>query len=225
MAVSHGPFFLTSRSNFVFVGPRDDLDVGEQPPRPVEQVRAPVFHPMKTVVIFRPEAKEDTIKALQESPVDPEDSAAIRRINRSLQYLQSLAYAHIPVLNALILSYRLASRDPFAFRVAPRDIATWFVQNKEELVRVCLMPYYDCDAYPAVRDFTTGEPSLFTSAAPQAVDAKAAGCDAPGMEEILDAQSLFYRGHLDDAVRSAVTAIEAETRTWMGSSIAPQDCP
>ena len=224
MAVSDGPLFLASRSNFVFIGPRDDLDAGEQLPEPVKRVRAPVFHPMKTVVIFRPEAKEDAIQPLRESPADPEDTVVIRRMNRSFQYLQSLAYAHIPVLNALILSYRLASRDPFAFRIAPWDVPTWFIQHNGELLRVCLMPYHDNDEYPATRSFATGERSLFSSATPQAVDAKAIADMAPGIEEILDAQSLFYRGHLDDAVRSAVTAIEVAIEGQIAKLLGSQGC-
>ena len=209
VAVADGPCFLTSRSNHVYIGPAANLDLNDKVPKRVRELRAPVFHPMKTVVVFRPNSVEDAIQALLESPVDPEcPTAAVRRVNRSFQYLQSLAYSHIPILNSLILSYRLASRDPFAYRVATWDVPTWFVRHNEELLRISLMPYHDNDGYPTTKEFTTGEPSLFCSAVPQAVETTTNTDIPPGMEEILDAQSLFYRGHLDDAVRSAVTAIE-----------------
>jgi len=213
MAVSDGPLFYASHHNGVFIGPNDDLKVGEQLPPVVARTEAPIYRPMKTVVVFRPEVMEDAVIALQE-PVSRtqqelcEARRKVRRINRAAQYLQSLAYGHVPFLNRLITDYRIASRDPFAFQVSQWNVPVWFAEHNDKLIRVCLLPYSDNDWYPTLRRLEGGERSHFYAANPHAVEVQARADVAPGTLEILDAQSLMYRGYVADAVRSAVTAIE-----------------
>jgi len=209
MAVSDGPLFNTSRSDAVFIGPSSDLKAGEDLPPVVSATRAPIYRPMKTTVIFQPEAMEDAILAMQEQgPITEDELPKVRRLNRSNHYLQSLAYAHIPFLNDLIASYRMTSQDPFAFQVSQWDVPIWFAEYNGQFVPICLMPYSDSCWYPVLRKFEQKETLPFHAATPEDVQEQAKEDVAPGTLEILDARSLLYRGHLDDAVRSAVTAIE-----------------
>ncbi|NQT11476.1 MAG: hypothetical protein HQ582_01925 [Planctomycetes bacterium] len=209
MAVSDGPLFYDSHRNVVFIGPNDDLKAGEELPPVVARTEAAIYRPMKTVVVFRPEVMEDAVVALQE-PVSAtqQELREVRRVNRAAQYLQSLAYAHVPLLNRLITDYRLASRDPCAFQVSQWNVPVWFAEYNDKLVRVCLMPYSDNDWYPALRRLKGGERPPFYAASPHVVGVQTGADVAPGTLEILDARSLMYRGHVADAVRSAVTAIE-----------------
>jgi len=194
--VSAGNMFYDSHRNAVFVGPAAELQSGNPPPS-VAEVEMPIYRDMKTVVLFRPAAMEEAILALQEhEALSEEDPRKIRRTQRAMQYLQSLAYAHIPFLNELITSYRFASRDPFAFQVSAWDVPVWFAQHNATPVRICLMPYRDNDTYPSVRRFGTVEESPFFATSPDAVTVQVRGDVAPGTLEILDAQSLMYRGHI-----------------------------
>lgn len=209
MAVSDGPLFYDSHCNVVFIGPNGDLEAGKELPPVVAKTQAPVYRPMKTVVIFRPKAMEEAVLAFQEPKVlRRQESREVRRINRAASYLQSLAYAHVPFLNSLITAYRFASNDPFAFQVSQWNVPVWFAEYNDALIRVCLMPYSDNDWYPATRGCEGGERSPFYATSPHAIDVLAVADVAPGTLEILDARSLLYRGHIEDAVRSAITAIE-----------------
>jgi hypothetical protein len=209
MAVSDGPLFYDSHRNVVFIGPNDDLRAGKGLPPVVAATGAPVYRPMKSVVIFKPQAMEDAVLALEEQePVAQHETRKLRRLNRAVQYLQSLAYAHLPLLNRLIAGYRLASRDPFAFQVSAWDVAVWFAEHNGRLVRIGLMPYQDADWYPTLGKLGEATKWAFFGADADTVEAQARKDVAPGTSEVLDAHSLLYRGRVEDAVRSAVTAIE-----------------
>jgi hypothetical protein len=209
MAVSDGPLFCDSCANVVFIGPNNDLKAGQELPPVVVSTNAPVYRPMKTVVIFCPNAMEDAVLALQEHDnVMEQELSKVRRSSRAVQYLQSLAYAHIPFLNKMITSYRITSRDPFAFQVSQWDVPVWFFKHNGKLVRISLMPYWDQDWYPTIGKFTGGDRSPIYTTSRDAVVTQVETDIVPGMLEILDARSLLYRGYLDDAVRSVVTAIE-----------------
>jgi hypothetical protein len=209
MAVSDGPLFYDSQRNVVYIGPNDDLKAGKELPPVVAATRASIYRPMKTVVIFKSEAMEDAVLALQEpEPVTGQETRKIRRLNRAVQYLQSLAYAHLPLLNHLVTSYRIASRDPFAFQVSPWDVPVWFAEHNGRLARISLMPYRDADWYPVPGRFAGVDKSGFYGATADSIEAQLREDVAPGMLEVLEARSLLYRGRVEDAVRSAVTAIE-----------------
>jgi hypothetical protein len=208
IAVSDGPMFLQSQYNVVFIGPSEDLEHGKQLPPIFAGMRAPIYRPMRTVVIFRPEAIEDALVALLEPALPTHQNwAQCRRVNRAYSYLQALAYAHIPFLNVLITSYRLTSHDPFSFQVNQWAVPVWFAQYDDKLIRVCLMPYFDRDYYPALR-VEGGQEVPFYATSSQAVETARYPDVAPGTMEILDAHDLMYRGHAADAIRSVVTAIE-----------------
>ncbi len=84
MAVSDGSLFLDSHCNMVFIGPNDDLKAGKHLPPVVAATRAAIYRPMKTVVIFRPEAMEDAVLALQEPlSATKAELREVRRINRA----------------------------------------------------------------------------------------------------------------------------------------------
>lgn len=209
MAVYDGPLFLDSQGNVVFIGPNDDLQVGKDLPPPVAATKAPVYRPMKTVVVFSPEAIEDAVLALLDpEPLDIHQTREVRCLNRATLYLQSLAYAHLPLLNQLILSYRLVSRDPFAFQLSQWDVPVWFAEHNGRVVPVYLMPYKCADWYPTVKRLAAPTDSAFYATDPQTLDAQANADVAPGTSEILEAHGLLYRGRVEDAVRFAVTAIE-----------------
>ncbi|MBN2021700.1 MAG: hypothetical protein JW809_02815 [Pirellulales bacterium] len=209
MTVYDGPFFFNSQRNVIFVGPSDELAGGEDPPRLVASSRAPIQRFTRTMVVFRPEVIEDAVLALLE-PADAsqQESWAVRRVNRSDEYLQSLAYAHIPFLNNMIAAYRITSRDPFAFQVSQWDVPVWFVKHDDRVVRISLMPYWDRDWYPMLRGVSEGEQRPIQTVTPETLSSQLETIAEPGMLEVLNARSLYYRGHLDDAVRFAVTAIE-----------------
>jgi hypothetical protein len=207
--VSDGPLCLDSHANVVYIGANEDLKPGKEPPPIVAKTQAPVYRPMKTVVLFRPNALKDALVAWSErGSVTTDDTRRIRRINRVIGYFRSLAYAHIPFLNRLITSYRSTSLDPFAFEVSEWDVPVWYAENDGTLVWIGLMPYWDSDSYPVVRHMHTGERSPFFSTSPEAVQTEVNRDVPPGKLELLDALSLSYRGRFGDAVRSAVTAIE-----------------
>jgi hypothetical protein len=207
--VSDGPWFFNSHRNVIFVGPLEDLTAKEELSPRIADSKAPIHRPMKTVVIFRPEVLEDAVLAFLEcQPANDEDRPAIRRINRAYGYLQALAYAFIPFLNRLITSYRVSSRDPFAFQVSQWDVPAWFYLQDGDVARISLMPYWDNDWYPTLKTHGQDERMQFNATDLDVTSIETRNEIAPGMLEILDAQSLLYRGHLDDAVRSIVTAIE-----------------
>lgn len=209
MEVSDGPLALDSHVNVVHIGPNDELKAGKDQPSSVAQTEAPVYRPMKTVVVFQPMAMEDSLVALQErKPPTWQDRTRLRRINRASKYLQSLAYAHIPFLNRLITSYRSTSLDPFAFQVSEWDVPVWFALFKDMIVPMGLMPYWGNDWYPTLRKMGGGETTAFVASPVDAVQTQVKSEVMPGRLELLDALSLSYRGRFDDAVRSAVTAIE-----------------
>ncbi|MBN2291703.1 MAG: hypothetical protein JXM70_04720 [Pirellulales bacterium] len=214
MAVSDGPFSFDSHCNVIFVGPKEKLAADQEPPLLVALSKAPVQRLMKTVIVFQPVAKEDAVLALQ-GHQDPalSESARIRRINRAQNYLQSLAYAHIPFLNTLISSYRITSHDPFAFQVSQWDVPIWFAELNGKFARVSLMPYWEQDWFPTLYSLSRSDRSPIHLTDHKAISAQAETSFVPGLMEILDARSLYFRGHIDSAVRSAVTAIEIVLET------------
>ena len=71
---------------------------------PVAQMRPAIVRPMKTVVLFRPEALKEAFVWWQERTIAEDDPAQkiervakrIGRINLAHLYFCSLAFAHIP---------------------------------------------------------------------------------------------------------------------------------
>lgn len=203
--ICHGPTFMDSRVNVAHVGPSDGIkhvDLGSVVPD-----KMPIFRDMKTVVVFEVMAMEDAFLAWEErSSIEPTDRPQVRRINRVMQYFESLAFAHIPFLNNLITSYRSVSLDPYAVEVSEWDVPIWYAQHDSQLVRIGLMPYWDADGFPSVN--CNGDRRPYYAATQESLCEQLGSAVAPGKMELLDALSLSYRGRFGDAVRSAVTAIE-----------------
>ena len=80
------------------------------------------MRPQKTVVEF-------AVTVLKEA-FDAADDSRVGWLNRADQYFRSLALAHIPFLNRLVASYRLTSRDPFAFEVSAWDVPFWWTKSQ-----------------------------------------------------------------------------------------------
>jgi hypothetical protein len=203
--VSNGPVKLTSASNVVSVGPEKSL-AGKEFSELTES-RMPIFRRMRTVAVLPVLVLEEALSAIQNARLINEgDRPAIRSVNRSIAYLDTLAFAHIPFLNALITSYRSASLDPFAFEVSEWDVPIWYVTREEQCLRINMMRYFDVDEPPSYQ--TRSGRHRFHATTWKTVEDHARSGVAAGKLELLDALSLQYRGRYEDAVRSIVTAIE-----------------
>lgn len=208
--ISHGPYFLNSHANVASIGPSASvcaLDLKSLVPN-----NMPVFRAMRTTVLFNASAMADAFVACSPStPLNSSDLSQMRRLSRSTQYFDSLAFSHIPFVNSLITAYRSASFDPCAFEVTEWDVPVWYVEDGTHLVRVGLMPYWDSDEPFADSSFESREeaPSKpFHAATLDEIKLQLAKGVTPGKHELLDALSLSYRGRYGDAVRSVVTSIE-----------------
>jgi hypothetical protein len=217
LEVSEGPMSLPSRNNAVLIGPGNEV-LARDLPESIVPSRKPVYRPMKTVVTFPTEVASDAFVAWKgRKAIASDDRTAIRRMNRAIHYLTTLATAYIPFLNVLITSYRSTSFDPYAFEVSQWDVPVWFAIRDDTFIRIGLMPYWNSDTYPSVNRAGKSQPYAATSL--KEVQAQAATRVAPGKLELLDAYSLMYRGRFGDAVRSAVTGIEVAvedqlTKLW-----------
>jgi hypothetical protein len=145
-------------------------------------------------------------------------------------YLQALCQAHIPVLNRLVQSYRLATYDYFAFEVAPWDVPHWMVEREAKSVLSELVPYRSWDTKP-IRTEPHGEtfgaqfsptnpPSFYQLIREDELREQVATAVATSGEfELLDAQNLMERGDYSGAVRRITTAIEVIVEALVGEEI------
>jgi hypothetical protein len=212
----HGPEFMPSHANTVYIGPEQLLH--QKPlPKQFEGVSAPVFRHMKTVVVFQAEVLADAIAAAGHTHS--------YRLNRAARYFRTLAITHIPFLNKLITSYRSASRDPFAHEVSDWDVPVWWAITSDDLIRVGTMPYWECDELPSANAFGSRECITLSTATAEDVQREARQPIAAGRLELLDAHSLSYRGRFGDAVRSAVTAIEVALESRIATVLRESGLP
>lgn len=151
----HGPMILGSHANVAYLGPKDSLhkvDIGTVVPN-----QTPLYRGMRTVVVFEIQAMENAFNSHAIAIKASESLLTQNRMkNRSNQYLQSLAFAHIPFLNQLITSYRSASLDPYAFEVSEWDVSVWYAEDENQVQRIGLMPYWDFD-----EEFSVGRQPFF----------------------------------------------------------------
>lgn len=160
----------------------------------------------KTVLRIRARGHAD---AFTELP----DNALPRQFAEHRAYWTSLCEAHIPVVNELIQSYRLATYDYFAYEVSPWDVPIWNLKHRNAGFVAGVMPYKEFDIPPVRIDDGAAQ-----GAPPKAEpfrwctvdDLTMAAADAtPGELDLLDARSLMERGDYTGAVRRTVTAVEA----------------
>jgi hypothetical protein len=205
--VVSGATFLDSRRNLIHFGTSSRIGGAEA----VQKERCPVSRPQKTVV-------EIDILALA-AAFSEFAGVETRSVNRANQYFTSLAVAHLPFINLLIAAYRSASRDPFAFAISEWDVPVWWFSLGEQLVRTDVMPYWNSDSYPVIGEFDTRAKIPYVAASTNDVRTAITHPFSPGRIELLDALSLMYRGRYEDAVRSAVTAIEIVVEEKLASCL------
>ncbi len=124
-------------------------------------------------------------------------------------YLVELCRAHIPVVNALIGGYRLATYDRFAFEVAPWDVPFWYIERARQSTLTGLVPYREWDHVPLVFPLKEKGPKLYRLIDPVDLQKSIDSAPTPGEFELLDAINFMERGNYTDAVRRITTAIEA----------------
>ncbi|TWT71643.1 hypothetical protein Pan14r_39530 [Crateriforma conspicua] len=202
-----GGLCLNSNNNLIAVAYDGRLPRSEQ--ARIDSVESVVKRLMKTTIEFDIEIHESVISAWgQRNSVLPADNSKVSLVNLAMQYMSSLAYAHLPFVNRLIYAYRSTSFDPFAFEVSEWDIANWYIETEESFCIVNLMPYKSLDSSPDVGVFGKSTRSRYLATTPGDVQAQALTELTPGKSQILDAKSLLVRGRFSEAIRSAVTAIE-----------------
>jgi hypothetical protein len=212
--VSQGPLYHASHATVRHIAHANDLTPDSLPPC-LAGMRPAIIRHMKTVIVFQPEALKEALdwsagqSLTGSTPAEEiERVKRIRRINYAHLYFCSLAFGHIPFLNHLIRSYRSSSFDPFAVEISGWDVPIWFAQYGDALFRICLVPYWGTDTYPTVSRFGETTAQSYIAATGEAVQTQAQEEVTPGELELLNALSLYHRGRFDDAIRSAVTAIE-----------------
>ena len=129
--------------------------------------------------------------------------------NEAKLYLVELCRAHIPVINKLIRTYRLATYDYFPYEVAPWDVPHWAVDHAGSWVLSTLVGYHDWDVKPFIT--TKDEPekmAFYQLIQGQELQSQASFVPSPGELELLDALNLMERGDYSGAVRRITTAIE-----------------
>lgn len=212
VAYHEGKFCLNSNNNLIAVVYDGPLPRSEQ--ARVDSVESVVKRLMKTTVEFDIEIHESVIAAwIQRNSVLPDDNTKVSMVNLAMQYMSSLAYAHLPFINRLIYAYRSTSFDPFAFEVSEWDVPNWFIETEESFCIVNLMPYKSLDSSPDVGVLGESNRSRYLATTPEDVQAQANTELMAGKSQILDAKSLLIRGRFSEAIRSAVTAIEVSVET------------
>lgn len=196
-----------SLASLVWQGPAEERPLlSEGAAAAVEQAGAAWRLP-RTVVKIVSRAHEDVLAALS-----AEEGALPRRGAEAEAYVASLCEAHVPVLNAVVQRYRLATYDYVPYEVAPWDVPVWTVTGPGGFAAVPLLPYARWDRRPVIGDQDrTGDPALtaFRFTDPAGLRAADPAGASPGEFELLDARSLMERGDYTGAVRRSVTAIEA----------------
>jgi hypothetical protein len=209
--VGNSSRFHDSRINLEYIGPSWGAPVGPSyGPR-----KDLVLRQQRTVLVFDAQALREAMEATQlahkeKAPTPKAERSRQRRINGADRYFQTLAIAHLPFVNQLVMSYRAVSQDPFAFDVSTWDVPLWWAEHDDILVRINLMPYKDSDEYPATRNATTGQRSAYYAIDTDSLRNQLTSPVPPSFVELLDAKSLLRRGRYNEAVRATVTAIEVE---------------
>jgi hypothetical protein len=208
------------------------------PPKPFDQLSERIqefatSHPdflflwrkCKTVLKIKSRCNEDVWKTANEGK---------RSVRPAIHYyLTELCRAHIPVINALVQGYRLATYDYFPFEVSPWDVPFWLVESDGHCVRASLVPYRGWDEKPRVFEAPFSELAKSISegqkVAPPTLrydlidetelQNKVSLSGSPGEFELLDALNLMERGDYSGAVRRVTTSIEVIVESVVGASV------
>lgn len=160
-----------------------------------------IMRPTKTLIAFQTVAHSDALDALA--------CNSQRRHNSGILYFRSLAIALILFLNKLVNSYRIASNDPFAIEVNACDVPTWYLKLADRNIPIQVFTYSSWDFFPTVGPFSKPtERTPFYAASSDEVQTAIKSDEIPGLFQILDGWSLFFRGRHAESIISFVTAIE-----------------
>jgi len=132
---------------------------------------------------------------------------ADRPFSHSL-YLAELCRAHLPIINQLVQSYRLATYDYFAFELSPWDVPFWNIERAGQCVSCMLVPYHLWDVKPSLILKPDKPPVPYQLIEGQDLARQISKTSTPGEFELLDALNLMERGDYSGAVRRITTAIE-----------------
>lgn len=202
---------LDSKRRCVYVGPVPPR-MNRQLAAELEETQASVMsRKCKTIIRIHSRCNEDALHAAEES--DP------RRRRDARSYLLSLCAAHLPVVNHVIQSYRLATYDYFPYQVSPWDVPTWLVHTDNGFVRSSLQPYREWDYKPHIGPI--GGDSTEYELIDDTTFAAAMNSDAatPGEFELLDALTLMERGDYSGAVRRIATSLEVVVEDRLRSEL------
>lgn len=196
----HAGEFSDAKASCIYLGP----DPSKVDPTVVPDDAPVTLRKCKTVLRLPARCLSDALAAVGEG---------YWRTREAMAYFAALCTAHIPVVNEVIMRYRLATYDYFPFEVSPWDVPLWFVQSLRGHVMVPLLPYPSWDYKP----FVNGE--LMSLVSPEGLAAGRA-LPEPGELELLDALMLMERGDYSGAVRRVVTAIEVALESQLRGELA-----
>ncbi len=200
----HAGEYRDAKLNYVYLGP----DPSQVDPTAIEDAPAAV-RKCKTVLRFPARSLTDAIAAIGDG---------YWRTQEALAYFAALCSAHIPVVNEVIVRYRLATYDYFPFELSPWDVPVWFAQAAGGHVMVPLLSYRSWDYKPLVN----GDPmSLVT---PEEL-ATGRTSPEPGEIELLDGLMLMERGDYSGAVRRVVTALEVAVESRLRAELESRHPP
>jgi hypothetical protein len=182
-----------SRSSCIYIGP-DPTKLNPALQKQIEDEGiATLARKGKTAVRIETRCNSDVLEAMNEEGP---------RQREAELYLIALCGAHIPVLNKLVQSYRLATYDYFPYEVSPWDVPVWFLETDLGFRTVVMLPYARWDFKPTVN----GE--VYRLIEPAELPGSVNLDPTPGELEVLDALNLMERGDFSGAVRRITTSIE-----------------
>lgn len=184
----HANEFRDSKTSCVYLGP----EPSKVDPSVIPDDAAVVGRRCKTVLRLPVRCLTDAIAAIGQD---------YWRARQAMAYFAALCAGHIPVVNEVIVRYRLATYDLFPFEVSPWDVPVWFAQMAQGQVMVPLLPYRSWDYKPLVNG------DLMSLVTPNELSA-ARTSPEPGEVELIDGLMLMERGDYAGAVRRVVTAME-----------------
>ncbi len=199
----HTGLISDSKQGMIYQGPirkEDDLSESIKELKRSKPDTQLLWRKAKSVLAIVTRCNEDVWRKRTEEPLPVRQSVTL--------YLDELCRAHIPVVNKLVQSYRLATYDPFAFEVAPWDVPYWIIERHDRACSCVLVPYRSWDHPISGHDGPDGQLQPFRLTDADGLRAQMSAQVHPGELELLDAINLMERGNYSDAIRRITTAIE-----------------
>lgn len=198
-----------AKFNSIYVGPKEQLSEETKKLLDERPEISLLWRKCKTNLRITSRCNEHVIdRELARYGPNDRDQRPAEHSDRNI-YLQELCRLHIPVINKLIQTYRLATYDYFAFEVAPWDVPVWRVERDGRSVQCLLVPYRGWDYRPMVAQGDSAEPPMFYKLiGGEQLQHEIKTVGTSGESEVLDALNLMERGDYSGAVRRITTAIE-----------------